>query len=128
MLEILPVTTLSFSSFEFTIVPPTSKMVGSCTCILLTTYLAFKQINQTFIITVKTMIKLMCVFCGKAGECISNFYVLTKLAPKTPTSSTTYTLSTGYNLDLTMQSFIFLALLHNAIGGGEKTFSTSFSL
>ena len=37
-------------------------------------------------------------------------------------------LSNGYNLDLTMQSFILLALLYDTIGGGEKTCWTCSSL
>ena len=37
-------------------------------------------------------------------------------------------LLTGYNLDLTVEYFIFLALLYDAIGGDEKTISTSSSL
>ena len=91
LLNISHVTGLSFFSFRFIVVPPTFKMAGSFTCILFTTRLAFKRIDQTFIVTIKTMIDLMCFFCGKAGECISNFYDLINLAPRTPTSSTPYT-------------------------------------
>ena len=37
------------------------------------------------------MVDLIYVFCGKAGECISKFYVFTNFAIRTPTSLTTYT-------------------------------------
>ena len=68
------------------------------------------------------MIDLICVFYGKFGDCINNLDIFTKVAPRTPTSHPQQPtlLSTGYNLDLKILSFIFLALLFDAIGGGER--------
>ena len=76
------------------------------------------------------MIDLICVFSGKTGKCISNIYVFKSVAPRTPTSHPQQPalLSTGYNVDLAMLSFIFLAFLFDVIREGEKTFSTSLSL
>ena len=77
-------------------------MVSSLTCIFLTACSTAEKVDQALIIAVKFMVDFV-TFCSSK------------------TVSVTFMLS-GYNLDLTMQSFIFLALLYEAIGGCGKTF------
>ena len=63
----------------------------------------------------------MCFFVVKLVNVSVTFMLSQNWHQKPPHPCQPTLLSTGYNLDLTMQSFIFQALLHNAIGGGEKT-------
>ena len=82
------VTTLSFSKIFFIVIPSTSKMVGSVTYILFTTRLTAQQVNQTFIIAIKTIVYSIRFFNGEASEFVSNIYPLANVTPTTATPST----------------------------------------
>ena len=56
LFHIFHVTTLSFSDITLIVIPSASKMVGGVTYILFTTQLTAQQVNQTFIVVIKTMV------------------------------------------------------------------------
>ena len=72
------------------------------------------------------MISFVAFFSSKTVKCISNLYVLLELTFPQPPQSTFF--SSEYDLDITVESFIFLALLYETIGEDKKTFPTSSSL
>ena len=88
----------------------------------------YAPVNQIFITTTKTMTDFICDFCGETGECISSIYVFTNFAPRTRTSSTTYTFFNRIQFRSNNIILYFPRLLLGAIGRGEKIFSTSSSL
>ena len=79
---ILKVITFSFSNIALIVIPSTSKLVDSITYILFSLFLIAEQVNQTFIVTIKTMVYFISYFSGEASEFISNISVLTNLTPK----------------------------------------------
>ena len=54
--HIFHVTTLSFSDITLFVIPSASKMVGGVIYILFTVWLTAQQVNQTFIVAIKTMV------------------------------------------------------------------------
>ena len=65
-------------------------MVGGDTFILFTAWLTAQQVNQTFIIAIKTMVYFICFFNGKASKLVNNIYALTDFTPRTTTPSAPY--------------------------------------
>ena len=90
LFDFFHVTTLSFSSITLIIIPSTSKIVGGVTYILFTALLTAQQINQTFIVAIKTMVYCIRIFSGEANEFGSNTYALTNLTPRTTTPLAPY--------------------------------------
>ena len=84
------------------VISPASKMVGGVTYILFTACFIAQEVNQTFILAIKTMIYFKSFFSGEASEFVSNIYALRNLTPRITTPMTPYLFLTGYNLDLTM--------------------------
>ena len=79
LLDIFHVTTLSFSNITLIVIPSTSKMVGVINSILFTACLTAQQVNQTFIVAIKTMVCFISFFSGEASEFVSNTYAVKKL-------------------------------------------------
>ena len=78
-------------------------MVGGITYILFIAYLTAQQVNQSFIVEIKTTVCLISFFSSEATEFISNINAFTNLTPRITTPSAPYlSLSTGYNIDLAM--------------------------
>ena len=90
LFDFFHVTTLSFSNITLIVIPSTSKIVGGVTYILFTALLTAQQINQTFIVAVKTMVYFIRIFSGEANEFGSNTYALTNLTPRTTTPLAPY--------------------------------------
>ena len=90
LLHIFHVTTLSFSDITLIVIPSASKMVGGVTYALLTTWLTAQQVNQTFIVAIKTMVYFVGFFSCKASKFLINTYALTNLTPRTTTPSASY--------------------------------------
>ena len=90
LLHIFYVTTLSFSDITLIANRSASKMVGGVTHILFTTWLTAQQVNQTFIVAIKTMVCFIGFFSGEANKFLSNTYALTNLTPRTTTPSEPY--------------------------------------
>ena len=66
------------------------------------------------------MIDFVAFFSIKTVKYISNLYVLAALTFPQPPQSTFF--SSECNLDIAVESFIFLALLFETIGGDKKPF------
>ena len=79
---------LSFSNITLAVIPSTSEMVGGVTYILFTAWLTAQQVNQTFIVAIKTMVYFIQFFGGEASKFVSNIDALTNLSPRTITLST----------------------------------------
>ena len=94
------------------IIPPISKMISSVTPILLTACSTAEDVDQALIIAVKFMVDFISV----------TFPFLRTLHLLFPQPTRPPFLSSGYSLDLTMQSCVFRALLYETIAGSEKTF------
>ena len=88
LLHIFHITTLSFSTLI--VIPSTSKMTGGVTYILFTTWLTAPQVNQTFIVAIKTMVYFIGIFSSEASKFFSNTYALTNLTPRTTTPLAAY--------------------------------------
>ena len=84
----------------------TAKHANWFTSVFFTTWSATQQIDETFAVAFKTMIDFICRFSDKARESISYLYTCTHLTILVTTPITLVV----YRLDLTMWSFIFLAL------------------
>ena len=70
------------------VISPTSKMVGGVTYILFTACVIAQEVNQTFILAIKTMIYFKSFFSGEASEFVSNIYALRNLTPRITTPIT----------------------------------------
>ena len=81
------VTTLRFSDITLIVIPSASKKVGVVIYILFTAWLTAQQVNQTFIVAIKTMVYFIGFFSGEASKSLSNTYALTNLTPRTTTPS-----------------------------------------
>ena len=79
LFDILHVSTLNFSDITFIVISSTFKMVSGITYILSSIYLASQNVNQTFIVAIKTMVYFINILSGEARELISNIYALTNL-------------------------------------------------
>ena len=53
-------------------------MIGSVTYVLFTARLTALKVNQTFIVSVKTMVYFIGFFSSEASKFLSNTYALTK--------------------------------------------------
>ena len=111
LFDIFHVTTLNFSNITFIVVPSTSKMVGGVTYILFNAWLTAQQVNQTFIVALKTMVYFIRFFSGKASKFVSNIYALRNLIPRTTTPSAPYLSFNRIQLTSYCIIFYFLALL-----------------
>ena len=49
-----------------------------------------QQVNETFIVAIKTMVYFIRFFSGKASKFVNNIYTLTNFTPRTTTSSAPY--------------------------------------
>ena len=90
LFHIFHVTTRSFSNITLIVISSTSKMVGGATYILFTAWLTAQQVNQTFIVAIKTMVYFIGFFSGEASKFLSNTYALTNLTSRTTTPSAPY--------------------------------------
>ena len=63
-------------------------MVGNFTWALFTACFTTQQVDQTFIMAMKTMVDFVTHFSGKASKYVKKCYVLTHLKPRTLTLST----------------------------------------
>ena len=90
LFHIFHVITLSFSDMTLIVIPSASKMVSGVTYILFTTWLTAQQVNQTFIVVIKTMVYFLSFFSGEASKFLSNTYALTNLTPRTTTPLVPY--------------------------------------
>ena len=79
-----------FSDITLIVIPSASKMVGGVTYILFTAWLTAQQVNQTFIVAIKTMVYFIGFFSGEASKFLSNTYALTDLTPRTTAPSAPY--------------------------------------
>ena len=84
------VTTSCFSRIRFEIVPFTPKRVNYSASDLFTTCYATQQVDETFVVTVKTMSDFVCRLNGKARKSISHLYTCTYLTPLVTTPITSY--------------------------------------
>ena len=76
------VTTSSFFSIHFVIIPSTPKRVNCFTSALFTKCFATQQVDETFAVTVKIMIDFTCRFSDKPSKSISYLYTSTYLTPR----------------------------------------------
>ena len=119
LFDIFHVTTLSFSNITLIVIPSTSKMVGGITYILFTTWLTAQTVNHTFLVAIKTMVYFIRLFRGKKLLNSSIIFMLLQTSHlELPHLWHPTFISTRYNLDLTIQSFIFLAI--RSKGGAEN--------
>ena len=84
------VTTLSFSDITLIVMLSTSKMVIGVTYILFTAWLTAQEVNQTFIVSIKTIVYFIGYFSSGGSKFLSNTYALTNLTPRTTTPSAAY--------------------------------------
>ena len=115
LFDIFHVTTLSFSNITLIVIPSTSKMVGGITYILFTAWLTAQTVNQTFQ-------NYGLFYTSFSWQKLLNssiiFMLLQTSHLELPHLWHPTFISTRYNLDLTIQSFIFLAI--RSKGGGRK--------
>lgn len=90
LFNIFHLTTLSFFCITFIAIPSTSEMVSNVTYILFTTSRTVQQVNQKFIVAIKTMAFVVRIFSGEANKFVSNMYTLTNLTPRTITPLAPY--------------------------------------
>ena len=71
-----------FFNITLIVIPSSSKMADGITYILFTAYLTAQQVNQTFIVAIKTMVYFINFFLsGESREFVSNICAFTKFTP-----------------------------------------------
>ena len=116
-----PFISLKFSVIVLLIVPRQAKCIYCFSYILFITNFTFNQIDQALIVTIKFMIYVESFTCDSTRKSICFCDIITNFASVFLYCLEPTHLSKGYNLALTKQLLILLALLNETMGHGENT-------